>query len=476
MTEQGEPRRSSPMRMFDTSLRIDAAGPRGLPLVNNIKFLATAARYAMDTLAPFGPQPVIPVTANNGSIVVVVGEEAVRQVFTDNATFHRAGEGVFNLPAGQPWSGMFEAVITANGDEHKRRRRLLMPIVHKTALEHYQTVFAETFRSSKFAGSGAGERFDMKAELLRISKTNMLRCLLGLDDEPRHHELADDVVRLTDSINKPLVMLAQWDRSFTPYGRWVRQVASAYQRLAELIEARRGEEPKPDALSILCHTTDEDGERLTTEEIAGELNGLFAAGFETTATTMTWALLTMLANPASSTAAEEHDLTDDAVIDAVVKESQRVLPAVPISLPRRVMNDVQIAGSNPVPRGALLFALSVLEHHNPSVYPDPFAFRLSRWLADGYNPKPYEFFPFGVGARRCLGATFADQQARTTLGMIAKHDRHPRLITTRIDYRLKSGVVGVPKSQVVVEMEPAGTNMGRRCTVIDGTVTGLWKQ
>lgn len=461
--------------MFDMSLRMDAPGPSGIPLVNNVRFLATAARYAMDTIAPFGSQPVVPVTANNASIVVAVGDDALRQVFTDNATFHRAGEGVFNLPPGQPWSGMFDAVITFNGDAHKRRRRLLMPIVHKTALEHYQTVFAETFARSAFATTGVVERFDMTAELTRISKTNMLRCLLGLADEPRHHALADDILRVTDGVNKPQIMFAQWNRGFTPYGRWVRRVATAYYRIAELIESRRAEEPKPNALSILCHTTDEDGEHLTTEEIAGELHGLFAAGFETTAMTMTWALLTMLANPTASVTDEEHDLTDPVVIDAVVRESQRVLPAVPISLPRRVTTDVSIAGSAPVPRGALLFAVTVLEHHNPSVYPEPFVFRPSRWLAAGYNPKPYEFFPFGVGARRCLGAAFADQQARTTLGLIARHEWTPRLLTTRVDYRMRSGVTGVPKDPIMVEMEPAGT-MGRRHTVIDGSITGLWKR
>jgi hypothetical protein len=78
-----EPRRSA-TKMFDTSLRIAAAGPRGIPVVNNLRFLGVSHRYALDTMAPFHQQPVVPVTGGNGSMVVALGDAAVRQVFADN--------------------------------------------------------------------------------------------------------------------------------------------------------------------------------------------------------------------------------------------------------------------------------------------------------------------------------------------------------------------------------------------------------
>jgi len=68
-------------------------GRRVVPIVNNLRFLATAYRYAMQTMAPFHEQPVVPVTSGNASIVVALGEESVQQVVTDNATFHRAATG-----------------------------------------------------------------------------------------------------------------------------------------------------------------------------------------------------------------------------------------------------------------------------------------------------------------------------------------------------------------------------------------------
>jgi cytochrome P450 len=451
--------------MFDTSLRMRADGPPGLPLVNNLRFLTRSAFYAMRAMAPYHGQPIVPVTSGNASIVVALGEPSVRQVCTDNTTFHRAGEGVFNVPQGRPYSKMFHAVITANGAEHRRRRRLLMPVVHKTAMEHYQEVFAETFLRSRFADPGErDEPFDMVAEFLWISKVNMLRCLLGISDAERHLDVADDILRVSDRITHPLVILLPWERPWTPYGQWVRTVAGAYDHLARLIERRRGEPVRPDALSIICHATDEDGGHLTVEEVAGELHGFFAAGFETTAMTMTWALLTML----SAEAAGELDLTDPTALDTVVKESQRLLPVVPLSLPRRVTADVPVNGSDPVPRGSLLFTAAVVAHHDPVVFPDPYAFRPGRWL-DGTAPSPYEYFPFGVGARRCLGAAFAEAQTRTILRLIAGRPL-PHLLTTKIDYHMKSGVTAAPRSPISVRPSPGPR---RRLT---GTVTSLWRE
>ena len=435
-------------KMFDTALRIDADGPGGIATVNNLRFLATSAAYTMERMRPFHDQPVVPVTGRNGSIVVLLGETPVREFFNDNDTFHRAGEEVFQLPHGRPWSGMFQASISFNGDEHRRRRRLLMPVVQKSALDHYRETFTETYAASRFAAdagavTGAGKPFDAVAELLRISQANMLRCLLGLPVTPENIQLAEEIVSLTQRLFSPGVVLLRWDRPFTPYGRWLGDVAAAYEALAKLIEQRRGEDQRPDALSILCNTTDEDGDFLSTDEIAGELHAFFSAGFETTAMTMTWALVAALGS------GRVEELTSADGVDATVKESQRVLPAVPIALPRHTTREVSVGGSAVIPAGAMVVTSAMVEQHRPQAYPEPFRYRPERWR-DGTVPKPWEFFPFGLGARRCLGAAFADLQARETLGLIGAEPRLPHLLTRAIDYRMKSGVVAAPTKPVMI--------------------------
>ncbi|GAA0397629.1 putative cytochrome P450 [Acrocarpospora corrugata] len=448
-------------KMFDTALRIDAAGPAGNPIINNLRFLRHPAWYALDRIAPEFPGPVVPLTGRNGSVVLLRGEEAVRQYFTDNDTFHRLSDGVFTLPEGRPWSLMFDAVITFNGERHRRSRKLLMPIVHKSAMEHYAVVFAGTFKRTRFA-AGGDEPFDMAAEFLDITRANMLTCLLGLEPDEENVALAYAVSRLLQSTLNPMVFMYQKERDWTPYGRWTRQVAAVYERLAEIIERRRAEEPRRDALSILCHTTDENGDSLTTPEIAGELHGMFAAGFETTAMSMTWALLTILGTP-------DLEVSDEEQLDAVVKESQRLIPTVPLSLPRRVTREIEVDGAPPIPRGALAFTAPLLEHHDPAAFPDPGVFRPSRWI--GARPSPYAFLPYGVGQRRCLGASFADLQIRTTLALILAAGK-PRLLTTEVDYRIKSGATAFPKKPIMVSTGSHPAAAGP----ITGTVTKLWKR
>lgn len=454
-------------RLFDLALRVDAAGPRGIPMANNLAFFARGPSYVLRRMERF-PGTVVPITDRRGSVVLLRGRAAARQMFTDNETFHRP-DGVLDLPPGKAWSRMFEAVITANGSDHTRRRKLLMPTVHRTAIAHYTDVFAQTFAESRFGPGAERGVFDARAEFLRISKANMLRCLLGLEPTDELGELADVIVRLGGDALSPGVVAWKRDLSWTPYGRWLRRVAWAYERLAVLIEERRAEPARADALSILCHTTDESGDRLTTDEIVGELHAFFSAGFETTAMTMAVSLLPLLGSP-DPDGAETTDPTDPVQLDAAVKEAQRIMPVVPITLPRRAVAPVTV-GETAIPAGALVFVSALLEHRNPSVYPEPTLYRPSRWTRPDQAPKPYEFLPFGLGPRRCLGAEFADAQIRTTLRLIAEH-RLPRLVTTEIGYGTVNGVVAGPRKPVLVDTAAAQSG---RPTKIDGGVTAVWR-
>src|SRR5690606_17520887 len=142
----------------------------------------------------------------NGSLLLLRGEEGVRTFFTDNDSFHRGNEGVFRVPEGRPWSKLFESILTVNGEQHRRTRKLLMPITHKSAMDHYRDRFVETFKNSRFAQTD-GEPFDMAAEFLRISKINLLTCLFGLEPTASNLALAGRVATLYESTFNPAVFL-----------------------------------------------------------------------------------------------------------------------------------------------------------------------------------------------------------------------------------------------------------------------------
>ena len=76
------------------------------------------------------------------------------------------------------------------------------------------------------------------------------------------------------------------------------------------------------------------------------------------------------------------------------------------------------------PPGVLLLASAFLVHHDPRIYPDPYAFRPERFL--GKSPGTYTWIPFGGGRRRCLGASFALQEMRIMLReVLTRHELAP---------------------------------------------------
>ncbi|MEU0089954.1 cytochrome P450 [Kribbella sp. NPDC006257] len=428
-------------RLFDPRLRADVPGPHGIPVVNNIRFWSRQLDYSRTRLAQYGDRPVVGVTGGNGSMVVVRGSEAARQVLTDNTTFEHPSNSMLGLPPGRPYSTLFDATATLNGARNVRSRKLLMPVMHRSALKEYDEVFAENFARSRFARPG--EPFDLVAELDRLTNANMLTCLIGLG--PQDAPLGERVTRLLHLTMDPRVFLFKRGQR-TPYGRWLELVASVHQELSELIDRNRDKPPKVDALSILCHATDEDGRLMSTAEIVGELNGMLASGYLTTSASMGWALIAL----AGSSSVREAARGSDEYLEAVIKETQRVIPTVPMSLPRRVVSTVDIGGTD-VPAGALLFLATYLEHHNADVFDRPDEFRPERW-ADA-RPTPFEFFPFGAGARRCLGAAFADLQMRTTLRQILQTGV-PELLTARLKHHMVGGVVAAPKGPLLIRIAP----------------------
>ncbi|MGW4221729.1 cytochrome P450 [Streptomyces bacillaris] len=443
-------------RMLDTSLRAEASGPPGPRQANYLQFLANPARYLLRRVAPLAGEGFIPLSGRNGALLVARGPEAVKTFFAGNEALPRAGGGIFVLPARQAWSGMFNTVLTVNGPEHRRRRNLTAPAFHGSLMETYRTVFTQTFASSKFADPQVGA-FDVVAEFRRMARVNMLVCLLGLPPTSENLRLAADVSALLTSMLHPSVVLFRSSQAWTPYGRWIRKVERTHLALADLIEQKRAEPPSWDALSMLCHTVDDEGKDLTTAEIAGELHALFAAGYETTASAMIWSMLTSMSRP---------DLVPDH-LDLVLKETQRMLPAVALSLPRRACRDIRLSNSSSAPANAVMFVAPLLEHRDPAAFDAPNQFLPERW--EGFRPSPYAFLPYGLGKRRCPGAGFADLQVHTTLSLVFERSGWA-LADTRVGYRTDSGIILMPDRPLVVRR-----GRGHRLRKVTGPLAALWQ-
>ena len=152
-------------------------------------------------------------------------------------------------------------------------------------------------------------------------------------------------------------------------------------------------------------------------ELRDELMTLLVAGHETTASELAWGFVRLTRAPdVLARLVAEIDADDgDEYLTATIQETLRRRPVLPNTAPRLVKQPVNIGGWD-YPTGVCVVANAYLVHHDPEIYPDPYAFRPERFLDE--QPGTYTWIPFGGGRRRCLGASFALVEMKIVLRAI----------------------------------------------------------
>ena len=229
----------------------------------------------------------------------------------------------------------------------------------------------------------------------------------------------------------PVSLLPPMQREFGGRGAYARFVkardhadeliyAEIATRRAELdAEGGEGEPAGDDILTAFICATHEDGSPMADVEIHDELLTLLIAGHETTANSLAWAMDQLSRQPdALARLAEESRAGDgDEYLTAVIRETMRRRPTLPTAQPRTVKQPITV-GDWDYPLGVHLMPCTWLVHHDPEIYPDPFAFRPERFL--GVEPGTYTWLPFGGGRRRCAGANFAILEMKVVLREIMR--------------------------------------------------------
>jgi cytochrome P450 len=176
--------------------------------------------------------------------------------------------------------------------------------------------------------------------------------------------------------------------------------------------AERRADPRGDILSMLVAARFEDGEALADAEIRDQLMTLLLAGHETTATGLAWTFDLLVRHPE----ALERARMDDKYVRAVVTESLRLRPVVPLA-GRRLAAPLAVDG-HVLPPGTDVTPAIWLAHTRADRYPEPFAFRPERHLDGGRGTSAW--IPFGGGVRRCIGAAFAEMEMRIAITEILR--------------------------------------------------------
>lgn len=307
------------------------------------------------------------------------------------------------------------------GDEHRKRRKLLVPPFHGRRLVAYERIVEEETRR-EIASWPQGTEFAMLPSTNRITINVILRAVFGAQGAELA-ELRELLPRMV-TIGSRLAVLPlpelNWKR-FNPWNRFRalrRQYNGIITRLIDTALADPELDQRDDILAMMLASRYEDGSAMSHHDIADELLTLLSAGHETTATTLAWAVERLRRHP--SVLAElvaEADTDASTLRQATITEVQRVRPVIDM-VGRTIRTDDFQLGRWTLPKGHTVLVSINLLHDDPTVFPNPRAFDPSRFV--GSKPDLNQWIPFGGGTRRCIGAAFANMELNVVLRTILR--------------------------------------------------------
>jgi cytochrome P450 len=376
-------------------------GPPEPAAIQMYEWVARPTALLRRCQARYGEPFTLKIAWTDAPMVFISDPAEIKRVFAAPPDVLRGGESSSVL---EPFAGS-HSILLLHGAEHLRQRRLMLPPFHGEALARWRDTIAALAHAELDGWNGPVRSLErMQALTLEV----ILRVVFGAGDP----ELRDAIRRTLDmTTSMPrLVAMSLVQKPVGPWKAFMRAVRRLDALIYERIDAQVDD---GSVLAVLRSARHEDGSPPSREEMRDQLVTLLAAGHETTAGALAWALERLARHP-DVVARVRADA--DEYLDAVVKEVLRVRPVLSI-VARKTLVEYEVGGWT-LPPGVHVTPCIYLTHRRPDLWQDPTAFRPERFLNGA--PEPYAFIPFGGGTRRCLGAAFATLEMREVLRAVAQ--------------------------------------------------------
>ncbi|MBD2773613.1 cytochrome P450 [Iningainema tapete] len=421
--------------------------------LQKIQYVRNSIAYMEAAAQRYGDIFNAPVIGNHAVVLFISNPQALQRIFTNDTK-------QFITPPNQliqPIVGDY-SIFTLSGSRHRRERRLLMPPFHGEHMRTYGQLICELVDKAMSALS-IGTQFSARHVAQEISLAVILKVVFGIEKEERFNRLKQLIVKLTDSLQSPFIggllfypsLQKDWGAR-SPWG-YLRHLQ---RQIGELIyaeiRARHNQNHVlgSDILSLLMSAQDETGKPMTDAELHDELITLLIAGYETTATAIAWALYWIHRHPQIGEkllvelnhmgSPDPTKIVQLPYLTAVCNETLRLYPVATLTVPREVKDPVELMGYQLEP-GTRLYGCIYLTHQRPDIYPEPKLFKPERFLERQFSP--YEFLPFGGGARRCIGEALALFEMKLVLATMLSHYRL-EMADQSLEYPQRRGVIFTP--------------------------------
>ncbi len=329
-----------------------------------------------------------------------------------------------------------EGLLTSEGEFHRRQRRLAQPAFHRQRIAGYAEVMSR-YTENHIANWKDGATLDLSQEMMSLTLNIVAKTLFNANVGDETKDVREALTTILEMFSLLLLPFSELlEKLPLPQSRRFNKskekLDSIIYRIIE--ERRKNGEDAGDLLSMLILATDTegDGEGMTNEQLRNEALTIFLAGHETTANALTWTFYLLSQN--EDVEKKLHEELDSVVQDGklpamedvpnlkytekVLAESMRLYPPA-WAVGRLAVKDLEIGGYH-IPKDSLVLMSQYVMHRDPRYYENPERFNPERWITDPKDSKQFTYFPFGGGARRCIGDQFAWMEGILLLAVIAR--------------------------------------------------------
>lgn len=454
-------------------------GPRGVPILGMLPAVRRdPTGVFLDAARRFGDVSYFKIGPRRGYLIT--NPTDIRRVLQDNArNYHKS-------PLYQKLrTSIGNGLLTSEDDFWLRQRRIAQPAFHRQRVAALAGVMARTARETADewqAIADAGRPVDIADEMMRFTRTVVVRALLGGDLGPFADTIDEAWAVINEHVGASFWSLGIAERFQRRQARRFEAARQVLRSAVDYVIAQRRHHPSEavDLLSMLMAARDEDtGEGMSDEQLRVEVTTFLLAGQETTALALTWTWCLLSQHPAARQRLEEEldtvlagrppdydDLARLPYVRMVIDEALRLYPPA-WGFSRQALSDDTLGGF-PLPRGWLAFVVPYVLHRLPALWKDPEAFAPERFAAEHSAERPkFAYLPFGAGPRQCIGNQFALIEAHISLATLAQRYRLALVPGHRVEawplitLRPRGGMPMSIERRMAGRPEPAPADRGR---------------